>query len=123
MTDWLDAPLHLDGRGRSALVDDDGHISDLVRAVLFTEPGERVNRPEFGCPLRSLLFMPADEVVAGAIATLIRAALQRWLEREIRVEAVTVEAHESTLAVTVTYLRADTGEMRRDTFERRTDTP
>ncbi len=51
-------PFHFDGRGRTATADDDRHIRDLIEAVLFTNPGERVNRPEFGSGLGQLIFAP-----------------------------------------------------------------
>ena len=46
---YLDFPFTLDERGRSAVTDADDHIRDMIHLVLFTAPGERVNRPEFGC--------------------------------------------------------------------------
>ena len=68
----LDAPFHVDGRGHAALTDDDDHVRDLIRAVLFTEPGERVNLPEFGCALKTLLFMPNHDVLGPAVRTLVQ---------------------------------------------------
>ena len=44
----LDFPYHFDGRGRTATTDRDDHIRDLIEQVLFTAPGERVMRPDFG---------------------------------------------------------------------------
>jgi phage baseplate assembly protein W len=105
----LDDPLHPDGRGRAAVVGDDEHTRDLIRAVLFTNPGERVNRPDFGCGLRTLVFAPSSDAIAGATELMVRAALQRWLEREIRVEEVQVRAEEATLTVLVTYIRRSDG--------------
>jgi len=35
----IDYPFHLDGRGRTACVDQDAHIRDLIEQVLFTAPG------------------------------------------------------------------------------------
>jgi phage baseplate assembly protein W len=101
----LDAPFHVDALGHAARTGDDDHIRDLIRAVLFTEPGERVNRPEFGCALRTLLFMPNSDVLAAATRTLVLVALQRWLALEIVVDDVRIEAVESELRVTVVYRR------------------
>ena len=47
-------PFHVDGRGRSAPADANEHIRQMIEQVLFTAPGERVNRPEFGTGLLQL---------------------------------------------------------------------
>ena len=47
----LDFPCALDGRGRTAATDHDDHVRDLIEQVLFTAPGERVMRPDFGSGL------------------------------------------------------------------------
>lgn len=117
MATWFAAPFTLDPRGRSARADADDHVRDLIRAVLFTEPGERVNRPDFGCALKTLVWSPNRDALAGATRTLAHGALQRWLEREIVVQDVTVVAVDSTLSVTVRYTRRDTGSDHLDTFQ------
>ena len=116
MNSYFDFPLSIDGRGRAATTDIDDHVRDMIHQVLFTNPGERVNRPEFGCGLKALLFMPNSDAVAAATQTLVKGALQKWLEVEIQVEEVTVEAVDAQLRVTVVYLRRDSGERRTDTF-------
>jgi len=113
---FFDAPFHLDARGRSASTDADDHVRDMIRAVLFTEPGERVNRPDFGCALKTLVFQPNRDTLVGATRTLVHGALQRWLEREIVVEDVAVQADESTLTVQIVFTRRDTGERQSDVF-------
>ena len=111
MDGFLDFPFHLDGRGRTATTGTDDHIRDMITQVLFTDPGERVNRPDFGCGLKSLLFMPNSE-------TLVKGSLQLWLQNEIRVEAVEVRAEDSRLEVAVAYSVLETGERRVDVFTR-----
>jgi uncharacterized protein len=116
VTAHLDFPFHLDGRGRVATAGEDDHIRDMIRLVLFTSPGERVNRPDFGCGLKTLLFMPNSDVLAAATQTLVKGALQKWLEREIQVEQVEVLAEGEKLTVTVVYVTRASGERRVDTF-------
>jgi len=116
MADYLDFPFHLDARGRSAGTTPDDHVRDLIFQVLFTSPGERVNRPDFGCGLRQLVFMPNSDALATATQQLVQASLQRWLQDVIRVERVEVNSIDSSLEVTVVYTRLDTGEQRRDVF-------
>jgi uncharacterized protein len=118
MEGYLDFPLHLDGRRRTATTGEDDHIRDMILQVLFTNPGERVNRPDFGCGLKSLLFRPNSDVLATATQTLVKGSLQRWLQSEIQVEAVEVRAEDARLEVTVAYSVRVTGERRLDVFTR-----
>ncbi len=100
---YLDFPYHLDRRGRSASTPFSDHIRDAIYQVLFTSPGERVNRPEFGCGLKQLLFMPNSEALSAATQQLVQGSLQRWLEGVIAVEQVQVQAIDATLTVKVVY--------------------
>lgn len=113
---FLDLPLHFDGRGRTATTGTDDHVRDLVFSVLFTDPGERVNRPDFGCGIRSLLFMPASDALAAATQVLVKGSLQKWLENEIQIENVKVEVEDSKLLVTVVYVLRSSGEARSEVF-------
>ena len=100
----IDYPFHVDGRGRTARTGDDDHIRDLIEQVLFTAPGERVNRPTFGTGLLQLVFAPNSDELATAVQFLVQGALQQWLGDVIQVEAVGVASEESTLRVTVQYV-------------------
>lgn len=100
----VDYPFSIDGRGRTATTADADHIRDLIEQVLFTAPGERVNRPTFGCGLMQLVFAPNSDALAGATQLMVQGALQQWLGDLIQVEAVQVESAEATLTVTVQYV-------------------
>jgi Bacteriophage baseplate protein W len=100
----IDYPYHFDGRGRTAATDDDAHIRDLIEQVLFTSPGERVNRPDFGSGLMQLVFAPNNDELAAATQFLVQGALQQWLGDLILVESVQVDAVDSTLRVTIQYV-------------------
>ena len=100
----IDYPFRIDGLGRTACTDHDDHIRDLVEQVLFTAPGERVNRPDFGSGLMQLVFAPSSDELATATQFLVQGALQQWLGDLIQVEAVEVESEEATLEVTVQYI-------------------
>jgi hypothetical protein len=109
---YLDFPFHLDGAGRAATTHEDEHIRDLIHQVLFTNPGERVNRPDFGCGLKTLVFAPASDALAATTKVLVKGSLQKWLENEIEVEDVDVQAIEAELVVTVVYRTRLDGERR-----------
>ena len=100
----LDYPFHFDGRGRTAETSTEEHIRDLIEQVLFTSPGERVNRPDFGSGVMQLVFAPNSDALASATQQLVQGALQQWLGDLIQVQAVDVQNEDSTLRVTVHYL-------------------
>jgi phage baseplate assembly protein W len=100
----VDFPFGFDGRGRTAATDDADHIRDLIQQVLFTSPGERAMRPTFGSGLLQLVFAPNSDVLAATTQVLAQGALQGWLGDLIVVEAVSVEAEDATLRVTVQYV-------------------
>ena len=103
---YLSFPLRVDGSGRTATVDDDAHVRELIELVLLTEPGERVMRPEFGCGLRALVFAPMDDILAAATQTFVHAQLRQWLDDICSIDGVKVGFHnDGTLTVLVTYHR------------------
>lgn len=99
----IDFPYHFDQRGRTAATDGGDHIRDLIEQVLFTSPGERVNRTSFGSGLLQLIFSPNSDELASATQYVTQGALQQWLGDLIRVESVQVSNEDSTLRVTVQY--------------------
>jgi hypothetical protein len=112
----IDFPFHLDDRGRTASTDDDDHIRDMIEQFLFTNPGERVNRPDFGSGLLHLVFAPNSPELASALQFAIQAGLQRWLGDLIEVRKLEVTGEESTLSITVQYVVRRSGEQRTGTF-------
>jgi Bacteriophage baseplate protein W len=114
--DYFDFPYHVDGRNRTAETDEDDHIRDLIYQVLFTNPGERVNRPDFGCGIGQLVFAPNSDRLAAATQFLVQGSLTRWLDRWITVHRVEVVPLDSTLTVTVVFTKRTTGEERDERF-------
>jgi phage baseplate assembly protein W len=100
----VDHPYHFDATGRTASTAGDEHIRDLIEQVLFTTPGERVNRPAFGSGLMQLVFQPNSVELAATTQFLVQGALQQWLGEQIQVESVDVRVEESALRVTVQYV-------------------
>ena len=112
----IDFPFHFDSAGRSAATDDDDHIRDMIEQFLFTETGERVNRPDFGSGLLQLVFTPNSPELASALQFTIQAGLQRWLADVIEVQGLQVTSEDSTLRVLVQYVVRRTGDQRAQTF-------
>jgi Bacteriophage baseplate protein W len=114
----IDFPFQFDNRGRTAVTDDDDHIRDMIEQFLFTNPGERVNRPDFGSGVLQMVFAPNSAELAAALQFTIQAGLQRWLGDLIEVQALEVSGEEATLRVLLQYVVRRTGERRTETLER-----
>jgi len=114
----IDYPYHIGKNGLTAGTDEDDHIRDMIEQVLFTTPGERVNRPTFGCGLMQMLFAPNSPEVATATQFIVQSALQQWLGELIRVEAVDVQSQDSTLQVKVNYTIRRTQEKQQAELQR-----
>jgi len=99
-------PFAIDaGGGRAAEESDyDTYVRQLIRQVLLTAPGERINRPEFGCGVRRMLFAPNSVVSASLAQVTVHQSLDRWLGSVIKVDDVVVTAVESTLSIRISYL-------------------
>jgi uncharacterized protein len=100
----IDYPFHFDASGGTARCDNDAHILDMIEEFLFTNHGERVNRPDFGSGLMQFIFAPNSTVVASALEFSIQAGLQRWLGDLIDVTELQVIAEDSSLKVTINYV-------------------
>lgn len=114
----IDYPYHFDAEGRTASTGDADHVRDMIEQLLFTSPGERVNRPDFGSGLSQAIFAANSPELATALQYTARAALQRWLSDVIEVQSVDFRADDAVLRVLVQYSLRSTGERRSDTFER-----
>jgi phage baseplate assembly protein W len=97
-------PFRVTGSGQTASQEqEEAHIREMIEQVLFTSPGERVNRPDFGSGLASFVFAAANDETVAAAQFLVQGALQQWLGDLIEVEAVEVSGEDATLYVTVVY--------------------
>lgn len=114
----IDYPYHFSGLGKTALTGDEDHIRDMIEQFLFTSPGERVNRPDFGSGLLQMVFAPNSQELAAALQFTIQAGLQRWLGDLIDVQSTRVESEEAVLRVMVAYSVRRTGERRTVTLEK-----
>jgi uncharacterized protein len=108
----VDYPFHFDARGRTAATDDDDHIRDMIEQLLFTNPGERVNRPDFGSGLLDLVFAPNSPELAAALQFSMQAAIQQWLGDLIQVDSLEVLSEDATLRIELQYVVRRTGEVR-----------
>ncbi|GLX49314.1 GPW/gp25 family protein [Streptomyces sp. MB22_4] len=112
-------PFHADRRGRTAHARPAEHVHDLVEQLLFTSPGERVMRPDFGCGLLDLVFAPAGPELISTLELSVQAALQRWLGDLIEVVSLDIDGGGDTVRVRLSYVVRATGAVQEDLFEGR----
>jgi phage baseplate assembly protein W len=107
-------PFAIDrGAGRVAQEPDyDAYVRQLIRQVLLTAQGERINRPDFGAGVRRMVFAPNSPAVASLAQTFVYQALTRWLATVIKIEDVAVSAEAEKLLINITYLVLARGEVR-----------
>jgi phage baseplate assembly protein W len=116
----IDFPFQFDAGGRTAQTDDDDHIRDMIEQLIFTNAGERVNRPDFGSGLLQLVFAPNSPEIAAALQFTLQAALDRWLGDLIDVQRLEVTSEDASLTVDLGYVVRATGAVRSDSFTRGT---
>ena len=105
----IDFPYHFDGRERTAEADEARHVRNLIEQLLFTNPGERVNRPDFGGGVNQLVFAAASPEAAATAGFMIRGALQTYLGQRIQIEDVEAQAEGPVLTITIIYRLLRTG--------------
>lgn len=99
-------PFAVDG-GLGTLAEEnsyDAHILQLIKQLLFTDPGERINRPDLGCGLRRMVFAPNSDATANLTRVTIVQALEKWLGSVLKAEEVTVQAIDERLEVKLVYI-------------------
>src|ERR1017187_4986069 len=80
------------------------HVQQMMMQVLFTNPGERVNRPHFGCGIRRMVFAPNSDTSASMLQLIVNQSLDKWLGELITVDNVTVVDENNEMSVTIQYL-------------------
>jgi phage baseplate assembly protein W len=114
----LDYPYSIDARGRTSETTEEEWVRDLVEQVLFTAPGERVNRPTFGSGVMRLVFDPNSGELATATQFLVQGALQQWLGDLVEVHAVDVSNEDATLQVAVRFRTRTSAQPQTTVFSR-----
>jgi phage baseplate assembly protein W len=114
----IDFPFKFDGRGHTASANENDHIRQLLEQLIFTSPGERVNRPTFGSGVLQLIFGLNGPQHAATVQFTMEAAVQQWLGDLIELENLDVTADDSTLTVDISYSIRRTREQQTQTLTR-----
>jgi phage baseplate assembly protein W len=103
-------PYGFDTSGQSAQCDDNDHINQMLAQLLFTNPGERVMQPNFGSGVAQLVFAPNSPQLAATVEYTMQGAIQQYLGDVIALQALTVDAQDSTLTIDISYIVRSTGQ-------------
>jgi uncharacterized protein len=103
-------PFQASDRGVVATSPRGDAIRQQLEQLLMTIPGERVNRPDFGCGVQRLVFAGASPETAAGAEYVIATSIRRFLRDLVRLDAVRVTIDATTLYVDVLYTAVDTGE-------------
>jgi hypothetical protein len=113
----IGSPFTVDGRGHLSDPDYDDHIYQLIEQVLFTSPGQRVNRPDFGAGLLEAVFASQSAELLSAVELAVQGSLERWLGQLVDVESVRVDSSGGRMTVTVVYTVRKNQQRRTALFE------
>lgn len=115
----LHHPIQDDPGGQQLRVETDyeSYVTQLIKQVLLTSPGERINRPEFGAGVRRLVFSPISSTTASLAQSMIYNALNDTLADLIRVDKIRVNSVDSRLEIVIIYTLYARMEQRRLNLE------
>lgn len=82
-------------------------VRAMIEQILFTAPGERVNRPGFGVGAQHAVFDPNSPFLASRIRTALEENAYQHLGRDVVVLKVEVTTDEAALHVGLTFQISD----------------
>lgn len=108
---YLAFPLRI-GAGGAAISNRRDHVREQIEQVLFTDPGERVFRPEFGAGIRAVIFEPNDSVLAEILRKRLTDSLGDALRGEVDPKSLQVElrSEEEKLFAVISYALSTIGQ-------------
>lgn len=102
--DFMAFPLTIGDQG-AAGSDRRAHVREQIEQLLFTHPGERWFRPEFGVGIRALVFEPNNQALWEITRKRLLASLADALVGEVDPASLeaTVSGQNERLLVTISY--------------------
>ena len=107
---YLAFPFRIGDAG-AATADRAQHVRQQIEQVLFTNPGERVFRPELGAGVQALVFEPNDSALAAVTRKRLEATLAEALAGEADPRTLTVEvtSEDEKVYIVLSYTLATLG--------------
>ena len=115
-TRGLRFPFQVSQRGVAATSGRLDVIRQQMEQLLLTIPGERVNRPDFGCGVQRLVFAGASPEAAAAAEYVISTAIRRYMAELVQLDAVRVTVEDTLMHIDILYTVLDSGEELAATF-------
>ena len=118
---YLAFPLRMEGAA-PRLASRSEHIRGQIEQVLFTLPGERVFRPEFGAGVKALVFEPNDTPLWQITKRRLLASLAEALQGEVDPKSLDVEVSGgnatdgASLVISIAYTLAAIGHRESQVF-------
>ncbi|MES1241424.1 MAG: GPW/gp25 family protein [Acidobacteriota bacterium] len=114
---YLAFPFRVGDRGPE-LSDRSRHLREQIEQVLFTNPGERVFRPDFGAGIRTLIFEPNTSPLWTITRKRLIASLADALKGEVDPRSLTIDVagEEEKVFVTIAYTLATLGHTEEQRF-------
>jgi hypothetical protein len=103
-------PLAVGPGGRTAPTPAARHVNDMIEQLIFTNPGERVNRPNFGGGMYQAVFAPNSLELQATVHLSVLAELQQYLGDLIEIVSLDVEAVDETFTLVIAYRIIQTDE-------------
>ncbi|MCF8721633.1 GPW/gp25 family protein [Nitrospina gracilis] len=106
-TPYMKFPFRV-GESGVAVSDRIRHVREQVEQVLYTDPGERVFRPEFGAGLRALVFEPNNSALRELSRKRLTHSLTEALRGEVDPRSLNIEVQprngvDSELVIVISY--------------------
>lgn len=114
---YLAFPLRIGVHG-AATADRLAHVRQQIEQVLFTNPAERVFRPDFGAGLKKLVFEPNASAVWEITRKRLSSSLIEALQGEVDPRSLEVEVRGEgeQLVISIAYTLAAIGYTERHEF-------
>lgn len=107
---YMSFPMRIDAAG-AATSAREPHVREQIEQVLFTDPGERVFRPEFGVGARALVFEPNNSALWEVTRKRLTASLSEALQGEVdpKTLQIDVNGEGEKLHIIISYRLASIG--------------
>lgn len=85
-------PFTLAATGRTATVEEasDDHVKQMLKLLIMTAIGERVMRPDYGSPVRQMVFEAGNGAVGFALQATLQATISQSLGHLIALDTLEV---------------------------------
>ena len=108
MTRNLAFPFQISDAGPPRTVGPEELVRQQLEQLLFTLPGERVNRPDYGCGVQRLVFAKTSPETIATAEYVIGLGVRRHLSDLVRFDAVKVWVADAELHIDLLYTLVDT---------------